>query len=170
VPHKFCCNNARYVILDKRVHNCNPTHKVVAIHLFPARSLSESLLFKLIGLRIVTLTILAANRRIRLCKCSFKMGLSLRALQRDRLRLNECRALDNLWPILWMVSCPVTEIAVRLTFQESCAVNSDQIKKVLLVNAAFWATAIACPYLVRILPTSTGEPPKFFEFIVPARS
>ena len=36
-----------------------------------------------------------------------------------------------------------------------------------MVNLAFWATAIAFPILIRLLPTSTGQTPKFFEFFVP---
>jgi len=39
--------------------------------------------------------------------------------------------------------------------------------RVLMVNLAFWATAIAFPILIRLLPTSTGQTPKFFEFFVP---
>jgi hypothetical protein len=41
------------------------------------------------------------------------------------------------------------------------------MKKVLMVNLAFWATAIAFPIVIRLLPTSTGQTPKFFEFFVP---
>lgn len=41
------------------------------------------------------------------------------------------------------------------------------MKKVLMVNLAFWATAIASPIVVRFLPTGTGQTPKFFEFFVP---
>ena len=41
------------------------------------------------------------------------------------------------------------------------------MNKVLMVNLAFWATAIAFPIVIRLLPTSTGETPKFFEFFVP---
>lgn len=47
------------------------------------------------------------------------------------------------------------------------AMNNDKTRNLLLVNAAFWATAIAFPYLIRLLPTSSGEPAKFFEFLVP---
>lgn len=39
--------------------------------------------------------------------------------------------------------------------------------RVLMVNLAFWAAAIAFPIAVRSLPSSTGQPPKFFEFFVP---
>ena len=39
--------------------------------------------------------------------------------------------------------------------------------RVLMVNLAFWATAIAFPILIRLLPTSTGQTPKFFEFFIP---
>ncbi len=45
--------------------------------------------------------------------------------------------------------------------------NSDNVKKVLVVNLAFWATAIAFPFVIRLLPTSTGATPKIFELIVP---
>ncbi|WP_425618265.1 hypothetical protein NA78x_001968 [Anatilimnocola sp. NA78] len=41
------------------------------------------------------------------------------------------------------------------------------MNKVLLVNLGFWATAIAFPIVIRLLPSSTGETPKFFEFFVP---
>ena len=41
------------------------------------------------------------------------------------------------------------------------------MNKVLMVNLAFWATAIVFPIVLRLLPTSTGETPKFFEFLVP---
>jgi hypothetical protein len=60
-------------------------------------------------------------------------------------------------------ACAVNSI----TFSEELAVYRDNIMKVLLVNAAFWAAAIAFPYLVRLLPTGSGEPAKFFEFLVP---
>ena len=41
------------------------------------------------------------------------------------------------------------------------------MNKVLIVNLAYWATAIGFPIVIRLLPTSTGETPKFFEFLVP---
>jgi hypothetical protein len=41
------------------------------------------------------------------------------------------------------------------------------MNKVLMVNLAFWATAIIFPIVIRLLPTATGETPKFFEFLVP---
>lgn len=41
------------------------------------------------------------------------------------------------------------------------------MNRMLMVNLAFWATAIAFPIVIRLLPTSTGETPKFFEFFVP---
>lgn len=41
------------------------------------------------------------------------------------------------------------------------------MNKVLLVNLGFWAAAIAFPVFVRLLPTDSGETPKFFEFFVP---
>lgn len=41
------------------------------------------------------------------------------------------------------------------------------MNKVLMVNLAFWAIAIVFPIVIRLLPTSTGETPKFFEFFVP---
>ena len=41
------------------------------------------------------------------------------------------------------------------------------MNKVLMVNLAFWATAIAFPIVIRLLPTGTGATPKFFEFFVP---
>lgn len=36
-----------------------------------------------------------------------------------------------------------------------------------MVNLAYWAAAIAFPMVIRLLPTGTGQTPKFFEFFVP---
>lgn len=41
------------------------------------------------------------------------------------------------------------------------------MKKVLFVNLGFWAAAIAFPIVIRMLPTGTGQTPRFFEFFVP---
>lgn len=41
------------------------------------------------------------------------------------------------------------------------------MNKVLLVNLGFWTIAILFPIVIRLLPTSTGVTPKFFEFFVP---
>lgn len=41
------------------------------------------------------------------------------------------------------------------------------MKKVLVVNLGFWAAAIAFPIVIRMLPTGTGQTPRFFEFFVP---
>ena len=41
------------------------------------------------------------------------------------------------------------------------------MKKVLLVNLAYWGAAIVFPIVIRLLPTGTGQTPKFFEFFVP---
>lgn len=40
-------------------------------------------------------------------------------------------------------------------------------KKTVILNLAFWITAIAFPLVLRLLPSSTGTQPKFFEFFVP---
>jgi len=39
--------------------------------------------------------------------------------------------------------------------------------KVLMVNLAFWAAAIMFPIVIQLVPTGTGQTPKFFEFFVP---
>lgn len=41
------------------------------------------------------------------------------------------------------------------------------MKKILVVNLGFWAAAIAFPIVIRLLPTSTGQTRRFFEFLVP---
>ena len=41
------------------------------------------------------------------------------------------------------------------------------MNKVLMVNLFYWAVAIVFPMVIRLLPTSTGKTPKFFEFLVP---
>lgn len=45
--------------------------------------------------------------------------------------------------------------------------NEQQIGKVITLNLAFWAVAIAFPYLMRLAPTASGEPPKIFEVLAP---
>ncbi len=45
--------------------------------------------------------------------------------------------------------------------------NPEQIWKVVTLNLAFWATAIAFPYVARLLPTASGSPPKFYELLMP---
>ena len=40
-------------------------------------------------------------------------------------------------------------------------------RNILLLNLAFWAVAIAFPYLIRLLPTGSGGPPKIYEVLVP---
>lgn len=45
--------------------------------------------------------------------------------------------------------------------------NEEQIRKVVTVNLAFWAAALAFPYVVRLLPTASGSPPKIYEVLVP---
>ena len=41
------------------------------------------------------------------------------------------------------------------------------MKKLLLVKLAYWGAAIVFPIVIRLLPTGTGQTPKFFEFFVP---
>jgi hypothetical protein len=45
--------------------------------------------------------------------------------------------------------------------------NENLAKKTVILNLAFWITAITFPYVLRLLPSSTGAPPKFYEFFVP---
>jgi hypothetical protein len=47
------------------------------------------------------------------------------------------------------------------------SMNPEQIRKVVTLNVAFWAVAIAFPYLARLLPTASGNPPKFYEVLLP---
>lgn len=41
------------------------------------------------------------------------------------------------------------------------------MKKIVLVNLAFWLAAIAIPIVSRSLPTGSGSPPKIDELLVP---
>jgi len=41
------------------------------------------------------------------------------------------------------------------------------MKKIALLNLAFWIVAIAFPLVARSLPTGSGEPAKFYELLVP---
>lgn len=41
------------------------------------------------------------------------------------------------------------------------------MKKVALLNLAFWIGAIAFPLVAQSLPTGSGEPAKFYELLVP---
>ena len=45
--------------------------------------------------------------------------------------------------------------------------NPPNLKKAIVVNLAFWAVAILFPIAVRMLPSSSGETPRFFEFFIP---
>lgn len=45
--------------------------------------------------------------------------------------------------------------------------NPEQIRKVVTLNLAFWAAAIAFPYVARLLATASGSPPKFYEMLMP---
>lgn len=45
--------------------------------------------------------------------------------------------------------------------------NPEQIRKVVTLNLAFWAAAIAFPYVARSLATASGSPPKFYELLMP---
>ena len=40
-------------------------------------------------------------------------------------------------------------------------------KKTLAVNIAFWIVAMLVHPVLRMLPSSSGEPPKIFELLVP---
>ena len=46
--------------------------------------------------------------------------------------------------------------------------NERQPKRnILVLNLAFWAVAIAFPYVVKLLPTGSGEIPKIYDVLVP---
>lgn len=45
--------------------------------------------------------------------------------------------------------------------------NTNAISSVIRINLAFWAVAILAPIVIRLIPTSSGSPAKFFEFGVP---
>ncbi|WP_050028165.1 hypothetical protein [Verrucomicrobium sp. BvORR034] len=46
--------------------------------------------------------------------------------------------------------------------------NEAQTRRnILLLNLAFWVVAIAFPYVIRLLPTGSGHPPKIYEVLVP---
>ena len=41
------------------------------------------------------------------------------------------------------------------------------MKKLVLINLAFWLAAIAFPFLARSLPTASGSPPKIYDVLIP---
>ncbi|MEY4482822.1 MAG: hypothetical protein RL693_274 [Verrucomicrobiota bacterium] len=41
------------------------------------------------------------------------------------------------------------------------------MKKIVLLNLAFWLVAIAFPIIARSLPTGSGLPPKIDELLIP---
>lgn len=41
------------------------------------------------------------------------------------------------------------------------------MKKIVLLNLAFWIVAIAFPIIARALPTGSGAPPKIYELLIP---
>lgn len=45
--------------------------------------------------------------------------------------------------------------------------NQRTTKSLAILNLAFWAVAIALPYIVQLLPTASGSPPKIMEVFVP---
>lgn len=45
--------------------------------------------------------------------------------------------------------------------------STNSISSVIRINLAFWAVAILAPIVIRLIPTSSGSPAKFFEFGVP---
>jgi hypothetical protein len=45
--------------------------------------------------------------------------------------------------------------------------NKAQANKIILVNLAFWFVAMLLHPITRSLPTGSGNPPKFFEFLIP---
>lgn len=45
--------------------------------------------------------------------------------------------------------------------------NNNSMNSIIRVNLAFWAVAILAPIVIRLIPTSSGSPAKFFEFGVP---
>ena len=45
--------------------------------------------------------------------------------------------------------------------------KASEKKQLITVNLAVWVVAILTHPLVQMLPTSTGSPPKIFEFLIP---
>ena len=45
--------------------------------------------------------------------------------------------------------------------------NKAQAKKIVIMNLVFWFVAMLLHPLIRMLPTGSGSPPKFFEFFIP---
>lgn len=45
--------------------------------------------------------------------------------------------------------------------------NTTPVSSVIRINLAFWAVAILAPIVIRLIPTSSGSPAKFFEFGMP---
>lgn len=45
--------------------------------------------------------------------------------------------------------------------------TASEAKKIIAVNLAFWIVAMLLHPVIRMLPTSSGSPPKIFELLVP---
>lgn len=45
--------------------------------------------------------------------------------------------------------------------------TSSEAKKTITTNFAFWLVAMLVHPVIRMLPTSSGSPPKIFELLVP---
>lgn len=45
--------------------------------------------------------------------------------------------------------------------------TAPEAKKTVAVNIAFWMVAMLVHPAIRMLPTSSGSPPKIFELLVP---
>jgi hypothetical protein len=70
-------------------------------------------------------------------------------------------------PLLSPSHLCLRQIALWLKFNPEDSMNPEQIRKVVTLNVAFWAAAIAFPYVARLLPTASGSPPKFYELLMP---
>jgi hypothetical protein len=62
---------------------------------------------------------------------------------------------------------PIERISIPFASDQQNTMNDQQINKVIILNLAFWAVAIAFPFFTRILPTGSGSSPKIFEVLVP---
>lgn len=45
--------------------------------------------------------------------------------------------------------------------------NETQRNNAIRVNIVFWLTAILLPFVMRLIPTSSGLPPRIFDVIIP---
>jgi hypothetical protein len=45
--------------------------------------------------------------------------------------------------------------------------NTKSLRQIICINLGFWSVAIFGPIVIRLIPTATGQPPKFYEFGIP---